>query len=92
MTAVPATARKQKCATFGCRVWVTGLPPVCCNHRSGRYQRSGTASNPWAGQQACPRCGSTDWTLPYEPGEALWHCVEGVPGGCGLWFHLEGPA
>ena len=37
----------------------------CCDHH---------LVNPWAGRVPCPACGSSDWTLPWVPGEPFWHC------------------
>lgn len=35
-----------------------------------------TRPNPWAGQHACPTCGSADWTLPVPlAGLGPWRCV-----------------
>lgn len=43
-------------------------------------------ANPWAGREACPSCGSSDWTMPYHPETPWWVCVRGCHGGCGITF------
>lgn len=38
--------------------------------------------NPWAGRVECPDCGSSEWTMPYDPllPDSSWRCVA-----CHVW-------
>lgn len=44
--------------------------------RQGASRPSPTPWNPWAYRQACPECGSSEFTMPIAPGETPgWRCV-----------------
>jgi hypothetical protein len=76
----------RRCRFIDCDEPVQPPRPGRHDSRVCEYHARVIAANPWAGRRPCPLCDSDEWTLPIQPGEPEWRCVD-----CHITFVVPEP-